>query len=324
MLKLFVGDVTRELSDYANKNAQSTLVTSSNFKKIIQLSKTQNITGHTSFSDIGKIKIDSSPFYELLMAADEIVYYPPAQWSDHSDTFRLHSMQRMTEYYLYDINKLKNNVTGLNLDHYTKDSKYLTLWDTRNTDDPTLWISGCSVSHGVGVENNQRYGQLMADDLNFPVSWLTRGGSSLEWAADQILRSDIRKNDIVVWGLTSEFRATEWTNNTIQNINPYNFEESEKGSIEVLSEENRIYKALTSVNQVENFCTKIGAHLVLFPIITSEILRLHLSANVCYIENPYQIGFIDLGTDNAHPGPDQHKVYANFLTNYIKQRRILQ
>ena len=43
MLKLFVGDATQDLSDYANKHAQSTLITNNNYKKIIQLSKTQDL-----------------------------------------------------------------------------------------------------------------------------------------------------------------------------------------------------------------------------------------------------------------------------------------
>lgn len=319
MLKLFVGDVTQDLSDYANKHAQSTLITSNNYKKIIQLSRTQDVVGHTSFVDIGKITRESSPFYELLLTADKIVYCPPSCWSDHSDQYQLHSMQRITEYYLYDINRLKNNVTGLNLDYYTKNCKYLNLWDKRKSDNPELWVAGCSISHGIGVENDQRYGQLLSNDLNFPINWLTNPGSSIEWAADQILRSDIRPGDVVVWGLTSEYRATEWNNKKIKNINTYNFDASEAGSLPLVSEENRLYKALIAINQVENFCIKIKARLILFPLICSESLRLHLSSNQCYYENPYQTNFIDVGADGNHPGPEQHKVWAKKLIKLVSE-----
>lgn len=321
MLKLFVGDNTEYLANYANQYGNSILVTTKNYKKIIEQSKTQNIVAHSSFSDVGKITKNDSPFYTLLMSASEIEYVPPAgRWSDHSDQYKLHSMQRITEYYLYDVNRLKQNVKGLNLDHWTKDLKYLKLSDQRKNNSRNLWISGCSISHGIGVDENQRYGQLLADEINLSVNFLTMGGSSIEWASDQILRSDIQPNDIVVWGLTSEYRATEWKDNKVQNINPYSFDTSETGSLSIVSEENRLYKALIAVNQVENFCCKIGAKLILFPLLSTETLRLHLSSNPCYIENHYQTSFVDIGTDGIHPGPRQHQMWSDYLKPYITGR----
>ena len=319
MLKLFVGDNTQELADYANLHFNSVLITSSNYKQLIKQSKTQDIVGHTSFSDLGKTTKTESPFHTLLSAADSIEYYPPKKWSDHSDTYQLHSMQRITEYYLYDINLLKKNVTGLTLDHWTTDIKYLTLVDTRKTSGQNLWISGCSISHGVGVDPNQRYGQLLADSLQLPVSHLTLGGTSIEWAADQILRSDIQKNDILVWGLTSDYRATEWDSvkNKIKSINPHSFDASESGSLALVSEETRLYKALSVINQVENFCNKIGVQLIVFPIISTESMRLHLSKNKSYFETPYQADYCDYGSDGSHPGPLQHQEYYNFLRQCI-------
>mgnify|MGYP003658523151 FL=1 len=319
MLKLFVGDITEELADNANLHGVSILATKQNYKKIIEQSKTKNIVVHTSFGDMDKTTKTESPFYTLLLAADSIEYCPPEKWSDHSDTYQLHSMQRITEYYLYDINLIKKNVTGLNLDHWTTDIKYLTLVDTRKTSGQNLWISGCSISHGVGVNLDQRYGQLLADSLQLPVSHLTLGGTSIEWAADQILRSDIQKNDILVWGLTSDYRATEWDSvkNTIKSINPYNFDASESGSLALVSEETRLYKALSVINQVENFCNKIGVQLIVFPIISTESMRLHLSKNKSYFETPYQADYCDYGSDGSHPGPLQHQEYYNFLRQYI-------
>jgi len=317
MLKLFVGDNTRELADYANLRFNSVLITSSNYKQIIKQSKTQDIVGHTSFSDLGKITKTGSPFHTLLLAADTIEYCSPEKWSDHSDAYQLHSMQRITEYYLYDINRINKNVTGLTLDHWTNQPNYLNLVDTRRTSEQNLWISGCSISHGVGVTLDQRYGQLLADSIQMPVSWLTAPGSSIEWAADQILRSDLQKDDILVWGLTTEYRACEWKDGKLYHINIYNFEASETGSLPMISEENRLYKALLAINQVENFCNKIGAQLIVFPIISTESLRLHLSKNKSYREIDYQLGFIDYGSDGIHPGALQHQKYCDFLGQYI-------
>ena len=142
MLKLFVGDNTQELANYANLHFNSVLITSSNYKQLIKQSKTQDIVGHTSFSDLGKITKTESPFHTLLLAADSIEYCSPEKWSDHSDAYQLHSMQRITEYYLYDINRINKNVTGLTLDHWTNQLNYLNLVDTRRTSEQNLWISG--------------------------------------------------------------------------------------------------------------------------------------------------------------------------------------
>ena len=319
MLTLFIGDNTSKLADYANLKNVSVLATDKNYKQLLEQSKTKNIVAHTSFSDMGKTTKAESPLHTLLMAADSIEYYPPKKWSDHSDVFKWHSMQRITEYFLYDVNLRKKNVTGLSLDHWTTDVKYLRLADTRRTPGQNLWISGCSISNGDGVENHQNYGQLLADSLELPVSFLTKGGTSIEWAADQILRSDIQKNDILVWGLTEEYRATEWDSNNhrIKNISPNKLAASEPGSLPLISEENRLFKALIAVNQVENFCNKIGVKLILFPLLSSETLRLHLSSNQCYIANLYQNGFIDIGDDGIHPGPQQHKIWFEYLKRHI-------
>ncbi len=313
MLKLFVGDNTEELADYANLRFNSVLITARNYKQIIKQSKTQDIVGHTSFGDLGKITKTESPFHTLLLEADSIEYCPPKRWSDHSDTYQLHSMQRITEYYLYDVNRIRKNVTGLTLDHWTDQLNYLNLADTRRTSKQNLWISGCSISHGVGVDTKQRYGQLLANSLQLPVSWLTAPGSSIEWAADQILRSDIQKNDIVVWGLSNEYRACEWKDGKPYHINTHSFAASETGSLSMVSEENRLYKALIAINQVENFCDKIGARFIAFPIICTESLRLHLSKNKSYREYNYQLDFCDYGSDGTHPGALQHQKYCNFL-----------
>ena len=54
--------------------------------------------------------------------------------------------------------------------------------------------------------------------LNLPVSTLAQGGTSIFWAADQILRSDIRKDDIVIFMLTSTHRFPYYTNSQLKHI----------------------------------------------------------------------------------------------------------
>ena len=97
-------------------------------------------------------------------------------------------------------------------------------------------------------------------------------------------------------------------------VNTHNFEELESGVLSIVNVENRLFHAVRAVNQVENFCKKVGATLIVFPIISSEHLNLALTGNTCYVHYPYQVAFIDVGSDNVHPGPLQHRRWADWLT----------
>ena len=89
------------------------------------------------------------------------------------------------------------------------DLSSLTVVDQRKTAGQQIWIVGCSYAHGNCLEYiNQRYGQLVAEYYHLPVSFLTKPGSSIDWACDQILRADINPGDIVIWGITSVNRCS--------------------------------------------------------------------------------------------------------------------
>ena len=110
--------------------------------------------------------------------------------------------------YLNFFKKLKNFKDSgklQNFDWHTKINKNLftQLQKYRQTDDKTLWITGCSITHGIGVSKEQRYADLLEKKLGLPTVLLTQSGSSIAWQTDQLLQSDIRAGDLVVWGLTS-------------------------------------------------------------------------------------------------------------------------
>lgn len=89
------------------------------------------------------------------------------------------------------------------------EKNFLGLKDVRKTNDPQLWVAGCSFADGSALtDKNQRWGQVLAKYLSCPVSFLTKGGSSIDWAADQILRADLRPGDTLVWALTGVNRVT--------------------------------------------------------------------------------------------------------------------
>lgn len=300
-ITLFVGDNDYSLAEQAQKKTPTAfLVDFGNYKKFLTTEYADDITVYTSFSDLPKISSTDAVFFEVLKKADKIFYCPPLVWSDYSTTFSWNSNKVITEYFLYHVNLLKNNVQNLDLAPY-QNSDYLGLIDFRRCDEKQLWIAGCSIANGNCVNNNEKFGMLVADQLGLPVTHLTQGGSSIEWAKDQILRSDIRKNDIVVWGITQEVRAPKSVNKKIV---------MERDPT-VLLDETSLYRAVTSVYQVVNFCRKISAQLILLPIICSEQLQMLICNLDEYCQMPYQTKHLDFGIDNGHPGPIQHRAYAD-------------
>jgi hypothetical protein len=317
---LFVGDCTEYLADVAKQHDPlAYLIDFSNYKEYLNSSNT-NIIAYTSFSDLPKISKTQTVFYDVLNRADKIYYRPPVVWSDHTDEFNLQNQKHITEYFLYLINRVKNNVQGLDITSYT-DSAYLKLQDQRTTDTRQLWVAGCSITAGVGVEVDEKFSVKIANNFNNVFLDLSKGGSSLEFAADQILRSDIRVGDFVVWGLTSEYRAPFWdrVSQRCLAVNPYNFDHKKTNRADSIVDETRLYKAVVVYNQVANFCNKIGAHLIAIPIICSEHLQLILHQHPNYYQLPYQAVPVDFGNDNLHPGPKQHQLYADQINAIIKK-----
>ena len=307
MINLFVGDNTEYLANIAKEfDPCATLVDFSNYKQILNIHYTSG-TIYTALADLPKID-DQNVLYDLMLKADKIFYRPPEIWSDKLDKFSWNNQQILSEYLLNNVNSRRHNVDGINKLFYSDSIKYLNLVNMRSTTSRCLWVSGCSVAQGIGVDINQRFSNLISDNIKIPLVSLAIEGSSLELQADQILRSDIQKDDIVIWGLTSELRLPTFEGELRPGQN-----------LDDRMSETRLYKAITSVHQVINFCEKVSARLILFPAISTEHLRLMLANVKQYYDFPYQSKFVDLGTDNLHPGPKQHQLWANYCIDIIKQ-----
>lgn len=200
------------------------------------------------------------------------------------------------------------------------------------TREPKLWVVGCSVTHGLGVNTNQRYGQLIADYLNMPVTFLTQPGSSIPWAADKILTSDIEKDDIIVWGLTGVSRFLFVLDNQKEfYVLPTNFNEFKEYTNCIdesyLLSYDLFYRARRAIHQVINFSNKIGARLKLgfLPLNDSrtDVLMYQLLKNKKEFVELYDIHsdiqFLDIGDDNLHPGVITHRFYAKKFIESLKE-----
>ena len=327
-INLYFGDNSNNIANQAlSADPQAFLIDRSNYAKFLNSPPVDNVTVYTSLSDLPKISNNKFVIYQLLDLADKIFYgLSDFQIDEKSQIF--------IKFMFLSMQQQKNNVYNLDLSKYSSDV-YTGLEDNRKSENHQLWISGCSMSHGVGVDINQRYGQLIANQINYPVSFLTKGSSSIPWAVDQIVRSDIRAGDIVILGLTDEVRFPYWrTNKEVFHIIPSIHERQNQNhkfsftnisrviADRLITDDNVFYQSIIRIYQLINFCDKVGAKLLILGILSSGELALHLHNVDNFIhytnfKSPFQ--YIDIGTDNLHPGPLQHQLYADFCQTALKK-----
>ena len=272
--------------------------------------------------------VDIELFNNALSFMDIIYYCPPSEW-EYSKKENLE--KKWTEYSLcYFADKKK--IFGI--EHFSQSNipDMLKLVDDRKTDGRQIWNAGCSITHGVGVRDNEKYGALIAEHFDLPISYLSAAGSSIEWAADQILRSDIRENDLVIWGLTSICRLAWYNSKTLYHVNAHTYEYNpfllEIISPDRLDDDDRLYKALTAIWRVINFCKKVNCKLVLAGILIDSLYVKNFLQMPDYIHLHGYYGYrdfrgstvssIDIGDDiDMHPGKLMHQYYANNIINKI-------
>jgi hypothetical protein len=312
MITIYLGDVTDYLRDQAIlSDPTAQLITIENYK---------NLGPGTYFTSLGDLA-NVVTLGKVLQQADRIVYSPPEKWSD--SFFGKSQMQKWTEDYL-NIFRFRCPVENYINANEPEFDQVLTLADTRKSNSLQLWIAGCSISKGDGVTDDTRYGQLLADRLDIDVSFLTRSGSSIAWAADQILRSDIRPGDIVVWGVTSHTRLAKFEMNAVKcfGLNHKVWEHT-PSTTEYLVSDQALYHSIIAVHQVINFCTKIHAKLILANLLDQSVVNYIqdfpnlVMLNRIWGRDPDNM-FIDLGSDLLHPGIKTHEFYSDQIYQKIQ------
>ena len=159
---------------------------------------------------------------------------------------------------------------------------------------------------------------------------LTQSGSSIAWQTDQLLQSDIRAGDLVVWGLTSFNRinyanGVDWRNCGISTY--FNLpKDKQYWSIDYFNSATQSIPCIKNILQVMNFCQKIGAKLYLINLLEPTWTDFIFDQEENYLDltEPFKAEgrhtYLDLGTDNDHPGPKQHLKYAEEIYNFIKEK----
>jgi len=183
------------------------------------------------------------------------------------------------------------------------------------SNNPLLWVFGCSHSHGVGlVENEETYGQIMATKLGRPLKLITKPGSSLHWSLRHLVNSQIKPEDIVVWQITSPLRLSMFNGKHVKEVllartnDPY--------LLEVYNAFQSYFMHLSLVNIGVQYLKKLKVKYILTSVDPHDGSMQH--EYLKYPEYCFPSGFaVDRGTDGLHFGPLSHKNIALSLLNRI-------
>jgi hypothetical protein len=186
-----------------------------------------------------------------------------------------------------------------------------------------LWVAGCSFSSAVGVNSDERWGHLVAEKLGVEEVNLAMGGGSIWDANDQIIRSDIQKGDVLIWGLTSLGRIELLIDGVLRSLSPLPaVAESlthEYFKIDYLDSDTLKFLGIRLIHQVIAHCNKIGIELYLVNFLDSTWIPKIFSERENFLDLARELdSLLDYGTDSEHPGPLQHKEYAEKIIKFIK------
>lgn len=183
-------------------------------------------------------------------------------------------------------------------------------------DTPTLWVYGCSHSHGTGLDSSSNtYGSHLAKELTLPLKLITKPGSSTHWSLRQLVNSNLKKDDIVVWQITSPYRLSFFNGKHVQEIVLSN--SNNRTLIETYSDEQCFFLQLSYVNIGVQYLRSIGVKFIVLSV-DSRDMEFNYGYST-YPEFYCATGFaVDRGSDNLHFGLLSHKNLANALLNRIQ------
>lgn len=197
-----------------------------------------------------------------------------------------------------------------------------------------VWTAGCSITAGSAIPVEQRFGRLVADALGRQEVCLALPSAGIFWAADRILRADLKPGDIVIWGLTNVPRveiATDWQLSPV-NVNGLHRlnHDTNHWNLCWFSSPTQTLMSLHYVDQVQNFCKKLDVELYIFNVLDVSWMSTMLTKYSNYLDLVKNLkvtqngaSFIDHGHDNLHPGTAQHQQWADEILDFINHSKML-
>lgn len=310
---LFVGDIYKELAITAkNYDSDAYLITKENYNFA-------SGTVYTCIADMERLEL----FFHVCKCAEKIFYCPPEIWSDQNKK-GISDQKKFTENILIYCSQFKfvHNLPVNQKKFLQKDF----LQDTRKTKNKQLWVAGCSITKGNGIEEKDNWKTHVADYFRLQYTDLSLSSSSIQFASDQICRADIKKEDLVFWQLTSHERypAIHPQSKALIQITTGRYTDQlemvSNFDINRLDEPTLYYQNVLAVRRVVNFCKKIDAKLVILGVMNdfdSTWQNFDVDCHrqlLCWPDE-----WPDLGTDNIHPGPLTHKIFATEFLAFYKE-----
>ena len=268
----------------------------------------EKLTGvfYTSLADFQN-QLDT--MLQVCWRFDKIICRPPATWSGD---------KKYTEQFLKLLSLFKP------IENFVIDST------RRKTEQPQIWVAGCSWSSAVGVAKEQRWASLLADQMNMAVTVLAEGGSGNSYQARMLLSADIRENDVVIFQVTTPHRETIFGQDGVEcgmeHVNAQTFKDNP--DLYKTYSPNRLDELTLVINQIKdmqnliNFSQKLKAKLLIwspgYPLWIGEYSKNFLRDKENFYS--YKNKMSDFGTDGLHPGPETHKQYADFVFEKFKQQ----
>jgi hypothetical protein len=313
--KLYISHSRHKFDD------KSKLLDNTNLNKALSIN--EQIDYHTSIADIQFENIQRT-----IQSANEIILVDLDLYNDNLKDGDYFQYGRLVNELFRVRDKVKNFEWIDKLDY----NFFNRVLKQRTSDNPILWTLGCSVTYGVGVKYNERWGSILSDKLGMLEISLSLPGHSNGWCADQILRSDVRSGDIVLWGLTDISRieyAKNWQLHSVPITGYSKLPASlQHYNLDYFDSQTKFVSTIKNILQVKNYCEKINAKLYLINLMDTTYFKSVFNKlpnyTDCAVERNYYgyndpLDFIDLGTDQQHPGPLQHQEYASKILKLIKE-----
>lgn len=189
----------------------------------------------------------------------------------------------------------------------------------KRPNESTLWVFGCSHSHGVGLlPDEKKFGEIVAESLNLPLMLISKPGSSLDWSTRKLVAADIKTGDVVIWQLTTPHRVSQY--NGVETTEIMLARSTDRCLLEVFDDHQVFFKHINLLNFGVRYLRSMGVKFIMISILPKleNFFYDYLIEYSKYPEYCYTPGCqIDFGTDQIHNGPLSHKALAQRLLDHI-------
>jgi hypothetical protein len=184
---------------------------------------------------------------------------------------------------------------------------------------PALWVFGCSHSHGVGLlPDEKRFGEIVAESLNLPLMLISKPGSSLNWSTRNLVASDIKIGDVVIWQLTTPHRVSQY--NGVETTEIMLARSTDRCLLEIFDDDQVFFNHINLLNFGVRYLRSIGVKFVIVSLLPKlenffyeYLVEYSKYPEYCYTPDCQ----LDLGTDRVHVGPLSHQALAQRLLDHI-------